>query len=271
MSNDTAAVLSEDSAPSITCKNCETGYQGKFCPQCGQKAKTARITLKQLVNEVRQHFIHYDSGYLHTAIALAKRPGHTVREYWDGKRVKLIKPVKFLILASTLNFIVLHYLGFEKIMIDQINVGNSPKKQQFVGGMMQFIFDHPVILQFILVPGLAFFSWLLLRRRKHNFAEHLVMMSFLMGELTLLSLGTSALNMMLIQYVHIQVMSALNFLIWAAYIGWAYRQIYAFKHWYTGTLRALLVVILSYVMIVFMSAFIAIILVIFFSDLFIPQ
>ena len=81
-----------------TCKNCVFEFEEKFCPQCGQKAKTKRITTKTVWEEVRRSMIHYDSGFFFTMLQLLRRPGHAIREYLEGKRTMHFKPVKFMLL-----------------------------------------------------------------------------------------------------------------------------------------------------------------------------
>ena len=88
------------------CKNCEAEYQGRFCPNCGQKAKTKRITFRQVMSDLRDQFWHFDKGFLFTIIALVKQPGHTIRDYLAGKRVNYVKPMKYLFWMAAVSIIL---------------------------------------------------------------------------------------------------------------------------------------------------------------------
>ncbi|MCK6693727.1 MAG: DUF3667 domain-containing protein, partial [Thermoanaerobaculia bacterium] len=88
--------------------------------ECGQKAKTKRITTKTVWEEVRKSVIHYDQGFSYTVLQLLRRPGHAIREYLEGKRVNHIKPVKFLLWSTAINFLVFHLLGLDAEMINSI-------------------------------------------------------------------------------------------------------------------------------------------------------
>ena len=48
----------------ISCKNCSTEFEGKFCSNCGEKAKAARISFPQILNDIRSYIIHFDQGFM---------------------------------------------------------------------------------------------------------------------------------------------------------------------------------------------------------------
>lgn len=86
----------------IQCKNCDHSYEGKYCPMCRQPADTDRITWHEIGHHVQHALFHADRGLIYTIKELFKRPGRTLREYLDGKRVKHFNPFLFLILAGAL-------------------------------------------------------------------------------------------------------------------------------------------------------------------------
>jgi hypothetical protein len=65
----------------IACKNCSTEFEGKHCPQCGQRAKVKRITTQAVFEGIRDWLIQLDSGFLFTFLQLACRPGPAIREF----------------------------------------------------------------------------------------------------------------------------------------------------------------------------------------------
>ena len=102
------------------CKNCAAEFDSKFCPDCGQKAKTGRITINQVVKDLQNQVVHVEQGFLFTVRELALHPGIMVRDYLAGKRVKHVKPVKFLVWATAISFLVVKLLGFHEYIINQV-------------------------------------------------------------------------------------------------------------------------------------------------------
>ncbi len=211
-----------------TCLNCEKEFKGKFCPKCGQKAKTGRITLAAVFQELRQHVIHFDQGFIYTIKQLIIRPGHSIREYLEGKRVRHIKPLKFLFWAAAISFLVFHYVGLDEQMLQQFSKqpdAKTPDSQKLSQKLMLLVTGHPTVVVYCMIPMIALFSWWLFRRRPYNFAEHFVLNAYLLGELSLMSVITSPLarffsNMNSSAWVT----TAPSLVIWAVYFGWAYGQ-----------------------------------------------
>ena len=214
-----------------TCLNCEKEFKGKFCPKCGQKSKTGRITLAAVFQELRQHLIHFDQGFVYTIKQLAIRPGHTVREYLEGKRVQHIKPLKFLFWAAAISFLVFHYLQLDEQLMVQMNsnqpASSLPENQKLSQKLMLLMLGHPTVLVFSMIPFIALCSRWLFRRRPYNFAEHFVFDTYLMGEISILSVILSpATRLFTNANSPAWVTSGPSFVFWAVYFGWAYGQFF---------------------------------------------
>ena len=112
----------------ISCKNCGNQYGGKFCNVCGQKAGTYRITWKEIFHHLPHAFFHLDEGFFYTIKQLAIRPGHTIREYLEGKRKSHYNPFLMLILLAGLCSYLFVYFHFQTIFasvsIDKLEVQN---------------------------------------------------------------------------------------------------------------------------------------------------
>jgi hypothetical protein len=71
---------------SIDCKNCETVFEGRFCPQCGQKATTGRLTVGHVLEEGWHSVTHTDKSFLSLLGAMIRQPGLVINEFITGKR-----------------------------------------------------------------------------------------------------------------------------------------------------------------------------------------
>lgn len=214
----------------IVCKNCDREFEGKFCPQCGQKAKTKRITTKQVFGELRQRVFQYEQGFWYTTRELVTRPGHTIREYLEGKRVRHIKPIKFMFWAAAISFLIFHFVGLDKEMLEKLNAqqgGNNPINQRLSEKIFMLFMQHPAIIMFSMIPLIAFWSWLLFRRRGYNYAEHFVLNAFLMGEVNLASVVISPFSRLISNFSSTTwPMTLFSVGIWVLYFGWAFSQFF---------------------------------------------
>jgi len=211
------------------CKNCAHEFEGKFCPQCGQKAKTKRITTKQVYSEVRQRIFHYEQGFWYTTRELLLRPGHTIREYLEGKRVRHIKPLKFMFWAAAISFLIFHFIGLDQDMMQKMGEQQSsnPIGQKLSVKIFKLLSDHPAIMLFLMVPLIACFSWLLFRRSRYNYAEHFVLNTYLMGELSLASIVMGPVSKWLNSiFTSTLAVPMFSVGIWVIYFGWAYGQFF---------------------------------------------
>jgi hypothetical protein len=256
----------------MECKNCANIYEGKFCPKCGQKAKTARITLRTMFNEVRGMLIHYDKGFFYTVLQLLKRPGHTIHEYLEGKRVRHIKPLKFMLLAGALNIIIFQLLGLDEEILKQLQTQGAHSEKANLAGqkIMAYLLQHPGIIMFMVVPNIAFVSWLVFRKRGYNYAEYLVLNAFVMGQMSLFGIILNPIVKLLSAegVIGALVRLPLQFALWFGYFCWVYTQFFPNQNRVWLWLKSALVVILGYIlMIVLIATILSVIMLLFGSQI----
>ena len=88
------------------CLNCGTEYEGRFCPECGQRASVGRLTMLSVLRSFLA-VAGFSNGKLwKTLLHSVTRPGHMIREYLQGKRTYYIKPLNLLVVLSLL-FVIL--------------------------------------------------------------------------------------------------------------------------------------------------------------------
>ena len=116
MQNETQAITQTEpeaqTEPKIThCLNCDTEFEGKFCPECGQSAETGRFTMKFILENLLAAFLSKDGGIWFTLKNLFTRPGAMIVEILNGKRRSYFSPFPMLIFALTVYVLVSSLTG----------------------------------------------------------------------------------------------------------------------------------------------------------------
>lgn len=154
----------------ITCKNCGTAFTGNFCNQCGQKAKIQRINLKHLLHDFFHALTHLDTGYIFTLKELALRPGHTIREYLQGKRSKHRDPLLMLLIIGGLCSLLYNHYHLKTL--------SSVDISSFKGDMQMFSLKFFALAFLGYSMVLSLFDFLFYRYKGFNYFELLVMNIF---------------------------------------------------------------------------------------------
>lgn len=171
------------------CLNCGTTLVAgqRFCPQCGQKTETHRISLHEIFHDAVHYFTHADKGIFHLIKALATRPGKVASEYMDGKRKAYFKPLNwFLIVAGLVVFMTSTFyeenpappnrrvatasqgpMTPEKIAYYRA-MGARAKKVNLISG------KYSNFITMLATPLLTCFMWLFYIRGRFSYLEHLV-------------------------------------------------------------------------------------------------
>jgi hypothetical protein len=104
------------------CKNCGSKLIGKFCQDCGQKAKTGELTFQDLRREAWHSMTHTDSGLLKLMIDLTLTPKSVYLNYFEGQRKKYFKPITFFLLtASLLLFLGIKIFDYQDYRFHTLN------------------------------------------------------------------------------------------------------------------------------------------------------
>lgn len=76
------------------CLNCGAEVTGKFCPNCGQENLETKENFFHLAGHFIADYFHYDSKFFQSLSSLFIKPGFLTRQYWEGKRVRFIHPLR---------------------------------------------------------------------------------------------------------------------------------------------------------------------------------
>ncbi len=158
-----------------TCLNCGRPVTDKYCGNCGQKAATHRFDLRHFFeHDIIHGVFHLDKGFPYTAKQLLTRPGYAIREYIDGKRVSYFNPVTFLLLLLAVNVFMINQIGLENMVAFDSKADTGSTLAKINGYYTKYVKQ----LYLITIPFYSLFTYLLFRKSKHNYAEHLVMNTY---------------------------------------------------------------------------------------------
>ena len=93
------------------CLNCGTEFQGKFCPNCGQKADTGRFTISFIFTNLIQGILSNDGGVWFTLKNLFTRPGAMMVDIINGKRKSYFSPFPMLFLTLAFYVMIFSFTG----------------------------------------------------------------------------------------------------------------------------------------------------------------
>jgi hypothetical protein len=224
----------------ITCKNCNHQFEGQFCNNCGQSADTQRLDFKFLLKNLHKNFLKYfHKGIFYTSRQLFTRPGHSIREYIEGKRVQHFEPIGLLITFAALYGVLYHTFGIN--MFSGLSDNTLSGKLDFRSAG-NWIADHFALVTLLFVPVYSIGSFLSFRKQDYNFYEHIYLNTFLASQRLLLRIATFPLLVFLDGTENIFILKDLYILADIILMVWSYTQFFN----KVKRIKALLLSILSY-------------------------
>lgn len=107
------------------CKNCNNQFEGNFCNNCGQAANTHKLNMHFIWHDLKHGLFHFDNGIFYTIAQLLTKPGYTIREIIDGKRVKHFKPLSFIVVLATVYGLLYHFFINNLYHVKPINANED--------------------------------------------------------------------------------------------------------------------------------------------------
>lgn len=177
-----------DGAESTHCLNCGTDFVGKYCPNCGQKATVARLSMRQGFVDLITIFTNFESGFFHTCLELIYRPGYMMRDFINGHRKEYVKPIQLLFLLGTL-LLLLRYLlyghGFGEINAvseEAVQELGHARFWNLFSQMIEWLYANRAAFCLLIVTMLVIPNWLCFHRvdraSRLNISEHFYVMVY---------------------------------------------------------------------------------------------
>lgn len=165
----------------MICINCDNEHDSKFCPNCGEKASVPKITFSSIFNDGFSTITNMDKGFLFNVKNLFYKPNEMVNAYINGKRKGVFNPISFLIIAITIYLITESLIPSttETSTIDSNITSIGYRTGYFIRRYFKYFWIFSVV--WLSVATKLIFG-------EYNFAEHLAINSFVIGQATLVGL-----------------------------------------------------------------------------------
>src|SRR5690606_22654165 len=89
-----------------TCGNCGSPLLGEYCYACGQPVTGMVRHFSTIVGDFTDTVLNWDARLPRTLWPLLVRPGFLTREYFSGRRVRYVSPVRLFVTLAIVTFFV---------------------------------------------------------------------------------------------------------------------------------------------------------------------
>lgn len=166
------------------CTVCKKEYASTFCPNCGQRKVTGKITFWTFLNDLFNNMFAFDKSLFTNVKSLILNPYHIVNNYLNGYRGYYSSPGKLFVITSILLALVFSITNahFFNIRIEKTNF-----QEQF-----QFLIIFILLLS--LSSYLAYYiKW------KKNLIKHIIINIYNISLWTLLFIPLAFINHLFIK------------------------------------------------------------------------
>ncbi len=185
-----------DSSNHHVCGNCDTSYEGNYCPECGQSKTDINRPFSVLLVDLLGNMYAFDTRLLKTLKSVLYKPGELAIDYVAGRRVRYMPPFRLYVFFSLIFFLLLSFYSNHTIKVGNkesaksaisINIDKSSKSTQdkTINYKVEDIQKNPKAYinkflnyfswsLFLLMPFYAFLTWLFFRRSRSHYLAHLI-------------------------------------------------------------------------------------------------
>ncbi|MEL6557916.1 MAG: DUF3667 domain-containing protein [Bacteroidota bacterium] len=153
--------------------------------EASQRRVIERITLKKLIGDIGK-ILNLERGILYAIKLLLINPGKAVSSYLNEQRFVFFHPLRLLLITSAVSLFSFWLIDGAESMGDALQVGAAPKDQmaEEINQIGQELFieafnDYFNAMIWIFIPIISFFSYLFFMKSAYNYAEHLILNTYI--------------------------------------------------------------------------------------------
>jgi len=203
----------------MTCKNCNQTFMGHYCNNCGQPADTHRINAHFLWHDIQHGLLHFDNGIPYSLKQLLIRPGHSIREFIEGKRIKHFKPLSLVAVLAALYGFLYHYF--------HIDLFKNPADSEIdFGDFNEWMATHFSWVTIATIPIYTIGTYIVFRKQGYNFFELFVLNTFKASQRLSVQILTFPVLIYLDSINHAERFSTITYLLGIVLIFWTNIQFF---------------------------------------------
>lgn len=215
----------------MICKNCEQEFEGNFCNHCGQKASVQQINFQYLIQELSSTLFKMNKGFFYTIKELFIRPGHSIREFLEGKRRWHVKPFAFVLLVSTIYVLFTHFVGRNTLLGEVISgltngLSHEGRDHSSTVDLLNWLGNNHAYFTLILLPMFSLASYLAFIKSGYNYFEHVILNLYIGGQQIFIQLIFSTSFLFVEDDYYIEIAP---FALGILFIFWAFAQFFESK------------------------------------------
>ena len=203
----------------ITCKNCKKTFKGHYCNNCGQPADTHRINAHFLWHDIQHGLLHFDNGIPYSVKQLFTRPGHSIREFIEGKRIRHFKPLSLVAVLGALYGFLYHYF--------HINLFQASTDLEIdFNDYNEWMATHFAWVTIATIPIYTIGTYIVFRKQGYNFVELFVLNTFKAAQRLFVQILTFPFLIYLNNTHHAERFSSITYTIGLVLIFWTNIQFF---------------------------------------------
>ena len=162
------------------CKNCNNITLENYCSNCGQSVTTHRIDAHYFLHDIPHSILHVDKGFPFTFKQLLLSPAKVLQEYLEGKRVKIFRPLAYVVLMSALCSVLINLIRNWDI------AGHSVATAENIAEYQSFFSQYQSLFIFLMIPAASICTYMVFKKSQYNFWEHVLINTYLAAQLNVL-------------------------------------------------------------------------------------
>lgn len=200
--------------------------------------------MNSLLNEVSQGVFKVNKGFFYTMKGLFLRPGSLLQEFLEGKRKQHFKPISYVLVLSTLYFLVTQFVGqstwFDDLVTGFMEGGVERNKDAEAPSVLIWLSNNYAYASLLLLPVFSLASYLAFLHFSKNYFEHIVINAYITGQQAILY----AIFALTGTFIETELLEAFPFLVSPAYTFWVFWQVFPKGNRVLNILRSLMAYIL---------------------------
>jgi hypothetical protein len=182
---------------------------------------------------------HLDKGFLFTIKELFIRPGHSIREYVQGKRVKHFNAFTAIIFVLTITLVI---NGATKVKSTEIY------NQEQLSEYSKLLRDYYKLIILSGIPFYALGSYFIFKRTKQNYTENLVLNTYLTIGILILGLIFPVITIFYTNTEVLYYLKVITPVLTILYIFWFYYEYFSTFGYRKVSLVIRIILITVYIM-----------------------